>query len=310
MVLAWLPGLAAFPPECHLIVSTFVTKGSHFPELMGALATNLENPHVTTVHALHETAGRWYDNATGHLRDALTSAANDSLRTRPLSSAALAKLVVHFVFSQPSYRDFFRAAHMWVPHGSFALIANLDMAFGLSLRAALHAPGFHSLARPLMYVFSASTPALGSRYLEWFGEECATTPPRCFNWVDGGQSWPYAGSSIDAYLFRVPLPSTPVDLTDPQFTDQWGRGGLRMNQLHAEARVHKLLSTANVSLLNPCLFVPAENWHCRGGNDAVRWNNRASDHGWKIAEPCGTPHACQLSRHHITGTSAGHRTSG
>jgi len=43
-----------------------------------------------------------------------------------------------------------------------------------------------------------------------------------------------------------------------------------MNMLGAENTVAGLLKGANMSLLSPCQFVPAEHWHCGGDGYVIK----------------------------------------
>jgi len=182
------------------------------------------------------------------------------------------------------YKDLFRAANH-LPQGTMAIVANADVVFDASLRLlwpdALR-------ATPTVFVLSVQPPegnGYRGQYVDMIGERCPSERlpvNRCTrDGVCPGCSW-------DVYVFAAPLPAA-LDLTALN---------VHMNVLGAEnlvsertcrvfgtrkkksrlsedciapsgslralcsRQVGNALEAAGIMLINPCLHIKAQHWHC------------------------------------------------
>ena len=134
------------------------------------------------------------------------------------------------------------------------------------------------------------------RYKMLTGAQPCFTPSLCWNWESktSGSQWRYAGGSFDGVMFNAPLSS----IERSTIGDLRGRLSLAVtaNLIHAESHASYALTRINRTVLNPCLFIRAEHWHCLGSKSHGGPRQRHTSDIFQTAavRACVTPDGCQF----------------
>lgn len=220
----------------HLVTSIFLPEGhahGHIKEIVAAFATNVENPHIASLHVLLESPSE----GCSDLLKRMANATGTPVRL-------IHKVVCTMVKKQPTYRDFFQYANERMRHHQ-VILTNADIVFDSTL--ALIAP----LTAGVGHVLSVKPPPYKDEFKDIFLQECKQSALRCKSET----------SSWDAFIFLSPLPGKLEDfeLDYP------------MNIIQAENFAAGNLRQMGLNITNPCMHVNAFHWHCFSGKMHKEW---------------------------------------
>jgi hypothetical protein len=238
-----------------LLVSFFASQQppDHYPELMGALRTNLANPALRQVVVLYEPL-----EAMGcvQLRETLGFGDDSGGASGP--TAAANSESTHFTCvtwgaGQPTYKDMFEYASLQPDgyfHGATVVVANTDIVFDASLAQI-------PTVQDEVFILSVNTPPDSAVYEAAVGRslcKTTTTPDARCPWP----GWKNANTqSWDAFVLRPPLPTGFAATAKKKGVDL----GVFMNAIGAENRVKCGLEAAGIEVLNACMYVRMQHWH-------------------------------------------------
>ena len=218
------------PGQATLLITTFFPSAQHphTDEIFAAVSQNLQNHLFDEVHTLHEVGDERRENTVQSVLEQ-TSARHG----RPISTAALAKLVVHPLKRQPTYLDLFYLAseELGRVRTRLVLLANADVVFDATLALAIRSTAFASSCFG-GYAFPVRRPDVNDHaHATWFGPRRAQTCAR--HELDMWDRCIAPGKSFDGFLFRAPLPRHLVANFSVLTTPEYPRGVV-MNAMTAE----------------------------------------------------------------------------
>jgi hypothetical protein len=231
----------------------------HTVECLAALATNLDVPHIGSIHILieaeeDECLSEDSDpdaNQTEQLALQLNDAAGTDDTCDPLISALMRfgfstrnreKLTCIPVHGNPTYADFTRYMNEHL-RGMQVLLTNSDIVFDATL-ADVKVDELQGGKK--VYVLSVKPPLYHNPTTH---QSCHTTNRCNLGMVEG---WNGTGNSWDTYVLVPPLPD--MDLSNVQHP---------MNLIGAEnSYAYTLHLRGQIKLVNMCQEVNAIHWHC------------------------------------------------
>jgi len=213
----------------------------HVRVLLDEVHTDDASPTAHLRSAVARAAAQYTDRASviiRHLNASDASGAAGSHATNLVQ--ALEKLEAMVFGRQPTYADMFRHAGEAFP-GRLVAVANADIVLrgAHRLDAAAFAEGGADGRRPLALALSA-TVVKGAGC----GDDLCGKFPMGWSW--------------DVHVFRAPLARG----FDYALLEALPPAPVFMNAMGAEGRVGFALASAGYELLNPCVDVAAEHWHC------------------------------------------------
>jgi len=248
----------ASKPRLNLLTTVYLPKVGHeighTREVLAALAVNVENPLIATVHVLLEA----HSGNCSVLKGLMENATKRRLTRFP-------KVICTEISHQPTYSSLFEYANSSIPEG-LVMLSNADVAFDETLALM---PDVNATTQS--HVISVFPPQYEGAFRDVFQEPCTHRAER-----QCGMS----SSSWDVYVFKPPLPSRLLEY-DLNFT---------MNIDSAEFYAAGALNGSGMKLTNPCMLVKASHWHCFSQKMHRHFPKRLLPHppwgSFRFTKPC------------------------